>query len=140
MSKTTLLTFDNEICDPGKWTVVDVLNIASVVRFGNLGAARLPAGVRLVSSEHLEPIGGTIEHIGYTDCVDHKDIANYETLQDMDYEPGKVLPVMPVYRGQTKYLVCVAVDNGDGGQDYEFELKDTAEEAEALNREIYERF
>jgi hypothetical protein len=108
-------------------------NMKRVIYTADLSAARYLArqGIEVVSDTRHEPVG-TLEHIGYTDCVDHKDIANYQESELSDYLGVTVVtPVMPVYRGPVKYLVFAAAGDEDG-VDYEPVFKDTEEEAKAF--------
>lgn len=128
-NKTSTFSIHHDRCEPEKWTATDLLAFAQFVKTGNLAcAARLARlGVQLVRSQHHEPKGGHLEHIGFCDL--HGDYASPldEVAGDED-----VTPVMPLYRGPVEYAVRIPIGDEDGYvEGYEYEVKQTEVEAHA---------
>lgn len=134
-SKTSTFTVHHDRCDPNKWTASDIIAFAEFVKYGSMQhAARLARlGVQLVLSEHHVPKGGHLESIGWTE-PGANEIYDLEDLAEDD-----VTGLCRVYRGPLEYVAKLGVGDGEGNFDgYEYEIKSTLEEANALFERVVE--
>jgi len=134
-SKTSTFTIHHDRCKPEEWRPRDVLALASFLSTGDLRyAARLSLlGVQLVLSEHHEPKGGTLEHIGWSTITEPHE--TYEDIAEAVNASGddELAELTKIYRGHPEYVVPISIGDGDGNFDgYEYEPKATRAEALAL--------
>lgn len=143
MAKIVTTTFViDQNCNPRNWTINDLMTLDEFVREGgSVRAAHLRTiGIAVVASEHHEPLGGTIEFLGYSAPVKGaargNEIMPYEYVQDlcdeMDRDPIGPTAVVKIYQGPVQYAVGIPIGDEDGNiEGYEFEFKDTEAEAKA---------
>lgn len=133
--KTSTFIIHHDSCEPAKWTPADVLTLASFVKTGNLGHAATLAklGFQLVASEHLMPVGGTLQELGWsTEGNDTEDV--FECISELMHveDNDGVLPVMRVYRGPTEYAVAIPIGDDEGNfEGHECEILPTEAKARA---------
>lgn len=126
MGKTSTFTIDHDRCNPAEWKPADVLALAEFIQTGNLGfAAHMSKlGMKLVMSEHHEPMGGHLEQVAYAP-VDPKDGHAYlDTSGELDEmcDDDNVFAVARIYRGPTRYAVRIPIGDHEGnfeGHEYE---------------------
>lgn len=129
-SKTSTFTIHHDRCDPSKWTPSDVLAFSDFVRSGSMQhAARLARlGVQLILSEHHTPKGGTLEEIGWCEPTTLSEIYELEDVAEDD-----VTELCRLYRGPVEYVAKLSIGDEDGNfEGYEYEIKPTLEQAQAL--------
>lgn len=131
--KTSTFTIHHDTCKPETWTPKDILAFANFVRWGNLQYAATLArlGVQLILSEHHEPLGGTLQEIGWGPG----DETPYEIAEDLDNldVSEDVAPVRRIYAGPVVYAARFGIGDGEGNfESYEYEIKPTQEEAQAF--------
>lgn len=138
--KTSTITIHHDRCDPSKWTIGDWQTLALFVKHAGLQQAAMLSklGMQLVLSEHHEPVGGTIEHMGYgeEDQMPSPMITDdiSEIADDLD-----ITPIVPIYRGPTKYAVKFGTADCAGEFDgYEHEIFDSQAGAEKFLASLLE--
>jgi hypothetical protein len=138
--KTSTITIHHDRCEPSKWTISDWQTLASFVKHANLqqAAALSKLGMQLVLSEHHEPVGGALEHVGYGEedqlpsPMITDDLA--EIADDLD-----ITAVVPIYRGPTQYAVKFGTATHEGEFDgYEHELFSSLAEAQDFLKSLME--
>lgn len=137
--KTSTITIHHDRCDPSKWTIADWQTLASFVKHANLqqAAALSRLGMQLVLSDHHKPTGGTLEQIGFAES-DEPIASITDDLSEITFDEDAV-PVVPIYRGHTKYAVRFGTATTDGEYDgTEHELFDSLAEAEAFLKSLHE--
>jgi hypothetical protein len=144
--KTSTFVIDHEKCDPTNWTARDLIEFESFVKFG--GAARAGRltrlGIKIVTSEHHEPLGGTLEALGYSKPLSPGDDVQLEDgpreiCDAAGTDPAGVTAVVKIYQGPVQYAVGIPIGDEDGVlEGYEFEFKDTEAEAAEFARSMRE--
>lgn len=140
MAKTSTFIIDHDRCRPETWTARDILTIERFVKTGDLqcAAAMSRLGVRLVVSEFHQPVGGTLEEVGWSAPFGFgDDVSAASDLRDIAEDVTVATPVCRVYRGPTEYAFGIPIDDGDGDVGYEMETRPTEAEANAVLAEIY---
>jgi hypothetical protein len=131
--KTSTFIIDHERCNPGDWTARDVLAFRDFVATGSMQhAARLARlGLQLVTSEHHEPKGGSVEEIGWATL--DEPLQTYDDMGEaIDNAGDDDITIMTrVYRGHAEYIVRFGIGGEDGLlEGHEYEVKPTMAEAE----------
>jgi hypothetical protein len=138
--KTSTITIHHDRCDVSKWTIAEWRTLAAFVKDGGLqqAAALSRLGMQLILSEHHEPIGGTLEPMGYGD---ESEMPNPTVTDDLSEiaDDLDITPVIPIYRGHTKYAVKFGTASHDGEFDgYEHEIFDSEADAQAFLKSLLE--
>ncbi len=134
-SRKSYFEIDADRYNPRKWTPDEVVLMAEFLEFGFLSDAAVLArlGIKLLTSEQLEPKGGDIEFLGYS--APKQLVADPHELYDLRYEvEDDITELVPVYRGKTVYAVRLYEGDDDGGSEPVLEVKPSLDEAEALLR------
>lgn len=136
MAKTSTFTMHHDRCDPSKWTASDFVLLGRFAKHASLqdAAALSRLGLQLVLSDHHEPTGGTLEQVGFSEPQ------SFEFTEEMSelHDGSEITEVRRVYLGPIEYAVAVPMGDGDGNfEGYEFELKSSEAEANALMKDIY---
>ena len=129
--KTSTMTIHHDRCDPSKWTLSDWQTLTSFVKNANLqqAAALSRLGMQLVLSEHHAPVGGTLEQIGFGEEDQMPDPMISDDLSEIAED--EITPIVPIYRGPTRYAVRYAIAGSDGEYDgTEFEIFDSLSDAQ----------
>lgn len=138
--KTSTITIHHDRCDVSKWTMAEWRTLAAFVKDGHLqqAAALSRLGMQLVLSEHHEPAGGTLEHMGYGEEDQMPDPLITDDLAEIADELD-ITPIVPIYRGPTKYAVKFGTATHEGEFDgYEHEIFDSMTEAEGFLKSLLE--
>ncbi|PPQ42142.1 hypothetical protein [Rhodopseudomonas palustris] len=138
--KTSTFVLHHDSCDPSKWTIVQWRALANFAKYGDLATAESLAkcGLRLVTSDHFVPRGGTLQQVGFV--APHRADEIVAELQDVQATDGvNPFPVQRAYLGPVEWVTPVPFGDGDGNfETYEFEFKATEAEARARLADIYE--
>jgi hypothetical protein len=138
--KTSTITIHHDRCDVGKWTLTEWHILAAFVKNAGLqqAAALSRLGMQLVLSEHHEPIGGTLEQMGYGEEDQMPDPMITDDLAEIA-DDLEITAVVPIYRGPTKYAVKFGTAGPDGEFDgYEHEVFDNLADAEKFWKSLLE--
>lgn len=139
--KTSTFTIHHDHCKPETWSLAQWKLLQDFIKEPSLqrAAALSRLGIRLVLSEHHEPVGGTLESFGWTA---ESQMPFPDTISDrMDdvADDDDITPVVELYRGPTKYAVRYAIGDADGNfEGHEHEIKDTEAEAEEFLKSLQE--
>jgi hypothetical protein len=133
--KTSTFVLHHDRCKPAEWTLAAWFALAKYVETGDLAYAAVLSrhGLQLVASEKHEPVGGTLEHLGY---VTEGEVRGLAAELDEVCEDD-VTAVIPIYRGPTKYAASWLIGDDEGNvEGREYEIKDTEAEATAYIESI----
>lgn len=138
--KTSTITIHHDRCDVSKWTLAEWKTLAAFVKDAGLqqAAALSRLGMQLVLSEHHEPVGGTLEQMGYGKHDEMPDPMISDDLAEIADEL-EITAIVPIYRGQTQYAVKYSTAGPDGEFDgHDHQVFSNHAEAEAFLQSLYE--
>lgn len=140
VKKTSTITIHHDRCDVSKWTIAEWRTLAAFVKDGGLqqAAALSRLGMQLVLSMHHEPAGGTLEQMGFGE---EDQMPNPIITDDLAEIAGdlEITPIVPIYRGPTKYAVKFGTAGPDGEHDgYEHEIFESEADAQAFLKSLLE--
>lgn len=134
--QTSTFVMHHDRCKPAEWGLGAWNALEKFASTGDLryAAALSRHGLQLVTSEKHEPVGGTLEHIGYITEAEVTAIASDDLNEICDDD---VTAIIPVYRGPTKYAAAFSIGDEEGNvEGCEYEIKDTEAEAAAYLNSI----